>query len=95
LFEGWGLPVLEAMACGTPVITTTSSSLPEAAGDAALLVTPGSPAELAAAILRLTSDEALARELAGKGSGRASAFTFESAAAGLFPVYLDAMRRSL
>jgi glycosyltransferase involved in cell wall biosynthesis len=80
LLEGFGLPVLEAMACGLPVITSDRSSLPEVAGDAALYVDPDDPASIAAAIVRLAGEPALRRELAEAGRRRAARFTWEQAA---------------
>jgi glycosyltransferase involved in cell wall biosynthesis len=67
LYEGFGFPVLEAQACGTAVLTSTTSSLPEVAGDAALLVDPLDTAALAAGICRLAQDETLRRALVEKG----------------------------
>jgi glycosyltransferase involved in cell wall biosynthesis len=75
-FEGFGLPVLEAMACGTPVITTTASSLPEVAGDAAWLVGPEDTEGLAAAIERVLSDPGLAAQLRAMGLRRAAEFSW-------------------
>jgi glycosyltransferase involved in cell wall biosynthesis len=79
-YEGFGLPVLEAMACATPVVTTTGGSLPEVAGDAATLVDPGDDAALAAAIAKLASDPAARQDAAARGLARAAAFTWERCA---------------
>lgn len=80
LHEGFGFPVLEAMRCGTPVITSNTSSLPEVAGEAALLVNARSIDEIAAAIGRLMSDEALRADLVTKGFEQATRFTWQQAA---------------
>jgi glycosyltransferase involved in cell wall biosynthesis len=80
LYEGFGMPVLEAMACGTPVVTSNNSSLPEVAGDAALLVNPRSPEEIADAIQRLLRDETLRADLSTRGLLRARQFTWEQTA---------------
>jgi glycosyltransferase involved in cell wall biosynthesis len=79
-YEGFGLPVLEAMACGTPAVTTTGGSLPEVAGDAAVLIEPGDTAALAAAITRLATEPAARDELVAKGRARAALFTWERCA---------------
>jgi glycosyltransferase involved in cell wall biosynthesis len=76
LGEGFGLPVLEAMACGTPVITASASSLPEVAGDAALMVDPYDALGLADAMYRTLTDSGLREDLRRRGLGRASAFTW-------------------
>lgn len=81
LHEGFGFPVLEAMRCGTPVITSNTSSLPEVAGDAALLVDPRDVAAIAAAIGRVVDDERLRADLLRRGFQQAEAFTWERAAA--------------
>lgn len=80
LYEGFGMPVVEAMACGTPVITSTSSSLPEIAGDAALLVDPLDTNAIAAAIMRLSDDHDLRATLRQRGLARARLFNWETCA---------------
>jgi len=80
LLEGFGLPVLEAMACDTPVITSNVSALPEVAGDAALLVNPLSVEELADAIRSLHSDGLLRQRLKEKGLARANQFSWAQTA---------------
>jgi len=80
LYEGFGLPVLEAMACGTPVVTSDRSALPEVAGDAALLVDPGDPAAIASAVERMLDEEVLRRDLRTKGMSRAAGYTWEATA---------------
>jgi len=74
LYEGFGLPVLEAMACGTPVVTSNVSALPEVAGNAALLVDPTSVEQIAEAIERLVNDRSLRERLSQKGLARAADF---------------------
>jgi glycosyltransferase involved in cell wall biosynthesis len=80
LYEGFGMPVLEAMACGVPVLTSNTSSLPEVAGDAALLVDPESVDEMAAGMHRLLSDASLRLQLRGRGLDRASGFRWGTTA---------------
>jgi glycosyltransferase involved in cell wall biosynthesis len=75
-YEGFGLPVLEAMTCGTPVVTTNVASLPEVAGDAALLVSPDDEAQLLDAMRRASSDGSLRQEMVTKGLARAADFTW-------------------
>jgi glycosyltransferase involved in cell wall biosynthesis len=79
-YEGFGLPVLEAMSYGTPVIASRASAVPEAGGDAASYVPPGDDAALATAILRVAGDPAYAAELRGRGPAHAAAFTWEKTA---------------
>ncbi|HXB83930.1 MAG TPA: glycosyltransferase family 1 protein [Candidatus Acidoferrum sp.] len=79
-YEGFGLPVLEAMSYGAPVIASNAASLPEAGGDAAAYVPPGDAAALAAAIARVTGDHAYANELRGRGLARAAAFSWDRTA---------------
>ena len=87
LYEGFGLPPLEAMASGTPVVTSNVSSLPEVAGDAALLVNPYDPHDIAEAIRKIVTDEPLARELRRRGLARAGQFSWESAARKVRDIY--------
>lgn len=86
-YEGFGLPPLEAMACGTPTIVSNVSSLPEVVSDAALLVDPNSWEEITVAMHRLLSDAALHAELRQKGLQRASCFSWQRAAAATLDVY--------
>jgi glycosyltransferase involved in cell wall biosynthesis len=79
-YEGFGLPVQEAMACGAPVICSNVSSLPEVAGEAALLFDPGDVDALAAALARLWRDLDLRQELARRGPAQAARFTWERCA---------------
>ena len=74
LYEGFGLPVLEAMSLGTPVLTSREGALPEIAGEAALLVDPYDPRDIAAGLLRLSQEDDLCRELAHRGLDRATRF---------------------
>jgi glycosyltransferase involved in cell wall biosynthesis len=77
LWEGFGLPVLEAMACGTPVITSNISSLPEVAGDAAILINPYNTAEITAAMQAVANDSELRSHLSTQGITRAKQFSWE------------------
>jgi len=83
LYEGFGYGVLEAMACATPVVASAVTSIPEVAGDAALLCDPRSPAELAASVGRVLQDDSLAARMRERGLERAAAFTWERTGAGL------------
>lgn len=86
-FEGFGIPPLEAMACGAPVITSNTSSLPEVAGDAALLVDPYDIHAIADAIQRLAENAQLREELRQKGYRQAQRYTWSGAAAKMLAVY--------
>jgi glycosyltransferase involved in cell wall biosynthesis len=89
LFEGFGLPPLEAMACGAPVLTSNVSCLPEVVGDAALMVDPADTGAIADGLQRLATDAALRSELRKKGAARAQAFTWERTARLTVQSYLD------
>jgi len=78
LWEGFGLPVLEAMACGTPVITSDQSALPEVAGDAALLVDPYSVPSIASALEAIVTEPGLREELRGRGIVQAQRFSWQT-----------------
>jgi len=80
VYEGFGLPVLEAMACGAPVICSDASSLPEVAGDAALLAPPADVAGWATALRRALADDALRADLSARGLRRAARFTWAETA---------------
>lgn len=90
--EGFGLPLLEAMASGAPVVASTASSLPEVAGPAALLVDPHDVAGLAAAMLHVLADRALHARLRAAGLARAAQFTWQAAAEQTLAVYRRAAR---
>ncbi len=93
LYEGFGFPVLEAMLCRTPVICSGTSSLPELAGDAALLVDPLDVAAIADAMGLLSRDDAARRSLIEKGIAQAQKFTWDAAARAALDVFERAARR--
>lgn len=78
-YEGFGLPVLEAMACGVPVVCSRASSLPEVAGDAALLINPHDEEGLVEAMQRVLEDEGLRAKMRERGLARSAAFTWDRA----------------
>jgi glycosyltransferase involved in cell wall biosynthesis len=88
-YEGFGLPVIEAMAAKTPVITTTGGSLAEVAADAAVLVEPENIDDLATGILHILSSPETRQTLIEKGQVRAAEYSWESTARGLINVYRD------
>ncbi len=87
LIEGFGLPVLESFACGTPVVTSDRSSLAEVGGDAALLIDPEDAAALAAALAALLTEEGLREHLRARGLARAGRFTWQDTATRTLEVY--------
>ena len=91
LYEGFGLPVLEAMACARPVICSSTSSIPEITGDAAVLVDPEDTAGLSEAIEALDKNELLVKELSDKGLKRARTFSWERTASSTIEVYRRTM----
>jgi glycosyltransferase involved in cell wall biosynthesis len=90
LFEGFGLPPLEAMACGTPVVTSDVSSLPEITGDAALLIDPNDERALANALIEVVNNDRLRAELREKGIAQAKKFTWRDAAEKTLMLYQEA-----
>jgi glycosyltransferase involved in cell wall biosynthesis len=87
LRESFGIPLLEAMACGVPVITSCTSSMPEIAGEAAFMIDPFKPEEISAAMAKLTSDQDLRRDLIRKGILQAAKFTWRSMAEQVLVIY--------
>ena len=87
LYEGFGLPVLEAMACGVPVLASNVSSLPEVVGSAGLLLDPGDVDAIAQGMIRLWEDEALRRDLSARGLEQARGFSWERTASQTLKAY--------
>lgn len=92
LYEGFGLPPLEAMACGTPVVVSNVASLPEVVGDAGVYTNPYDVEDIALGIYRTLTDKDLRRELRKKGLARAKLFTWEKAARETLAVFEEVLR---
>jgi len=95
LYEGFGLPPLEAMACGTPVVTSRISSLPEVVGDAALLVDPYSTEDIAHGLERVLGDEGLRGELSTRGRARVKQFSWERSVEAIHSGYMKVLGLSV
>jgi glycosyltransferase involved in cell wall biosynthesis len=94
LRESFGIPLLEAMACGTPVITSSTSAMPEVAGGAALLIDPFDPRTIAAAIARLDTEPGLRQELVARGLARAQEYSWGRTAAQVKDIYEAVYQRT-
>lgn len=92
-YEGFGLPPLEAMACGTPVVVSNRASLPEVAGDAALLVDPDDVESISAALRRVLTDVQLAADLRARGLAHAALFSWEQTARQTLALYEQTLER--
>ena len=91
--EGFGLPVLEAMALGVPVVTSNRGALPEVAGDAGLLVAPDEPRQLPMPSAALLREDGLAEACVRRGLGRAASLSWSESAHTVWRLYADAVRR--
>jgi glycosyltransferase involved in cell wall biosynthesis len=95
LYEGFGMPLLEAMACGTPVIGSDASCLPEVVGDAGLLISPHDVEGLADSLERLLTDAGRWADLSQQGRARASAYAWEATAAATVASYRRALKENV
>lgn len=86
-WESFGIPILEAMSCGTPVITSNVFAMPETAGDAALLIDPNNPDEMADAMCRIANDPELAKQMVEKGKNQSARFTWKKMAQDYLKIY--------
>jgi len=93
VFEGFGLPLIEAMACSCPVIAVNSTAIPEIAGDAAILVPPRAPEKMAEAVLQVTRDDTLRMDLINRAQKRAEAFTWRKSGSSFVSIFEDLCRR--
>ena len=89
LYEGFGIPLVEAMACGCPVIASNTSSIPEVVGDAGLYFDPSSEEELLDALDKIVDDVGLHRKLVGRGLARNKMFNWEKTAKETYNIYRD------
>ena len=94
LYEGFGLPCLEAMACGCPVVSSNCTSIPEVVGDAGILTDPAKVDQLADAIYRVLSDEGLRDEFVARGLEKAKEFSWESAAVKMLSVLVEPEKKN-
>jgi glycosyltransferase involved in cell wall biosynthesis len=94
MYEGFGIPLVEAMRCGCPIVTSNTSSLPEVAGDAAVYCDPGDAESISNALIRVTSSPETRSLLISKGLARAKDLTWERCAAGTYAVYKDLLGQS-
>src|SRR5687767_5900947 len=95
LLEGFGLPIVEAMACGAPVITSNNSSMKEVAGEAALLVEPTSVGQMTEALMKVAQDRSLRQELSRRGLKRAAEFSWQRTAELTLDAYREVFERRL
>jgi glycosyltransferase involved in cell wall biosynthesis len=91
--ESFGIPILEAQACGTPVITSGTSSMPEVAGDGALIIDPSQPEEIAAAMIRIFQDQTLCADLKMKGLANSARFSWRAMAHKVLDIYNEVVEK--